>query len=288
MFRQPKIRFCRMFALQFNAVRLVQAVELVIKAAEERRRGLFVTPNVDHIVLMESDSAMRSIFQSALGIFVDGVPLLWLSKFLRFGTLPERVNGTDLFMDVCASASKSGKRVFLLGGAPGTVEKAAARLVEMHPGLVIAGVYCPPFGFEHNEEETNAIIVNVNRTNSDILCIGVGTPKQEKWAFANLARLKVGPILCIGASLDFAAGAVRRCPRFLGQIGFEWLWRLASEPRRLWRRYLVRDSVFLLLALREIYQSWVGSRLFTGVAIKKAELTVQYHEKPQEVSSSKY
>lgn len=242
----------KIFDLAFNAVTLNEAVSKIIHAAVNNQRGLVVTPNVDHIVMMDQDYEMREIFQQALFRFADGMPLVWLSRLLFKNPLPERVTGSDLFPAVCQAAGQKQLAVFFLGGNPGVAESAAYKLKMRYSNLVVAGVYCPPFGFELDQEETKHIISLINDSGAHLLFIGVGAPKQEKWAFSNLSSLNTGPILCIGASFDFIAGTVKRAPRFIQKTGFEWLWRLIKEPRRLWRRYILRDSRFIFLAFLEL------------------------------------
>jgi N-acetylglucosaminyldiphosphoundecaprenol N-acetyl-beta-D-mannosaminyltransferase len=240
------------FNLAFNAVTLDKAVNKIVEAAVIHQRGLVVTPNVDHIVMMEQDHEMLEVFQQALFRFADGMPLVWLSRLLFKNPLPERVTGSDLFPAVCQAAGREKLTVFFLGGNPGVAESAATKLKTRYPDLVVSGVYCPPYGFELDQVETKHIISLINESGAHLLFIGVGTPKQEKWAFANLSSLNTGPILCIGASFDFIAGTVKRAPRFIQKAGFEWLWRLIKEPRRLWRRYILRDSRFILLTFLEL------------------------------------
>lgn len=242
-----------LFTLSFETTTLEGAVRRIVEKALAHTKGLVVTPNVDHIVLMRDDPRMRAVFGSALFVYADGMPLVWLSRLVygRAG-FPERVAGADLLPAVCAAAAATTLRVYFLGGAPGVAEKIRDKMLLAHPGLHVAGVGCPPIGFEHDAAETTRIIEHINSLNVDVLFIGVGTPKQEKWAHDHLARLRVGPILCVGAAFDFAAGTKTRAPRFIQQAGFEWLWRLVHEPRRLWRRYLVQDRRFFGMALAEI------------------------------------
>ena len=156
---------------------------------------------------------------------------------------------------LCKQSAGSGLNLYFLGGNPGIAEKAANKLRQQYSGLHIVGTWCPPFGFENDPVQTGLIINDINSHNVDILFIGVGAPKQEKWADANIDRLQVGPILCVGASFDFAAGTTKRAPQWIQKIGFEWVWRLAGDPGRLWKRYLVRDSRFIPLAFKEIFKS---------------------------------
>lgn len=242
------------FDMVFDAVTLNEASQRIVQAALSGNKGLVVTPNVDHIVTMEKDKQMKEIFQKAMFRFADGMPLVWFSRLVHPFGLPCRVTGADLLFSVAEHASNQGASLFLLGGQPDAARLGAENLVKQYPGLRIAGYYCPPFGFEHDPEECQRIVTMINDANSQILLLGVGAPKQEKWASTWLHLLKVGPVLCIGAAFDFAAGKVLRAPLFVQTAGLEWAWRLAAEPRRLFHRYIVKDSRFLLLAVREFFR----------------------------------
>jgi N-acetylglucosaminyldiphosphoundecaprenol N-acetyl-beta-D-mannosaminyltransferase len=241
-----------LLGILFEQLTLSEAASQVVEAARQSRKGIIVTPNVDHIVMLQDDAEMRQIYQEALFRYADGMPLVWLSKLVSARPLPERVTGSDLIISVCEKAAGSGLNIYFMGGNPGVAEKAAHKLQNTFKGLNIIGTSCPPFGFEKNAVETDRIIADINALNVDILFIGVGAPKQEKWAAANMDRLNVGPILCVGAAFDFAAGIIKRAPVVVQKSGFEWAWRLACEPTRLWRRYILRDSRFLPLAFKEI------------------------------------
>lgn len=240
----------RIFNLDFESVSEAEAAALVIEAATMRIKGLIVTPNVDHIVTLPSDAEMATVFTNALYRFADGMPIVWFSRLLGKG-LPARVTGSDLLPNVAALAAKSGQRLFLLGGRPQAAEKAACILMTRNPGLQISGTYCPDWGFESNINESTKIIDFINACNTDILFIGVGTPKQEKWAAKYITQMNVGPIIGVGAAFDFAAGFIHRPPKWMQKFGLEWLGRLLSEPRRLWRRYLLKDAKFFRLAFNE-------------------------------------
>lgn len=250
---QATAPFRELFGLRFSAVTLAQAVELLLRDAESRTRGLVVTPNVDHVVLLEKDERLRTVYQSARWLFADGMPIVWLSRLVGRTSLPARVTGADLFVELCAHAAERKLRVFLLGASPGVAASAAARLRAASPGLTVAGTYSPPPGFEHSPTETANMIEMVNAARPDILFLGLGAPKQEFWASAHLDSLDTGPVLCVGGAFDFVAGRTVRAPRRIQAAGLEWAWRLAHEPRRLWRRYLVQDARFILLAMREIF-----------------------------------
>jgi N-acetylglucosaminyldiphosphoundecaprenol N-acetyl-beta-D-mannosaminyltransferase len=244
-------RRARIFGLDFDAVGAAEATDLVVGAATERRRGLVITPNVDHIVLIDDDPEVGTIFRSAMFLFADGMPIVWFSRLLRGRRLPERVTGADLFLSVCRRAAEHDVSVYFLGGRAGASERVARRFAAELPTLRIAGSACPARGFDDDPDETRRIVDACNAARPDILFLCFGTPKQERWIARHLERFDVGPVLCVGASLDFAAGLIRRAPTLLQRLGLEWAWRLALEPRRLWRRYLVRDLRFFALALRE-------------------------------------
>jgi len=240
-----------MFDLLFQACSLNQAAELIVQDGIDRRKGLVVTPNVDHLVKLQKDPLMKEIFHAAKYRFADGMPLVWFSKMFMHPSLTERVTGADLLPAVAALAAEKKVKIFLLGGNPGVAIMAADQLTKKNPELEVAGVYCPPFGFEFDKEESLHIVDIINASGADILFIGVGAPKQEKWAYQYLDQLQVGPILGVGAALDFTAGTIHRSPRILQKMGAEWLYRLLHDPKRLWRRYLLEDTRFLSLAFKE-------------------------------------
>src|SRR5450631_4398005 len=140
----------KLFNLDFNCVGLDGAVQQILDAARAGRKGLVVTPNVDHIVMMQDDNEMRRIFRDALFRYADGMPIVWLSGLVSNHPLPERVTGADLLPNLCEAAAGTGLNLYLLGGNPGIADKAAENLRVLYPGVRIVGTYCPPFGFEHD------------------------------------------------------------------------------------------------------------------------------------------
>lgn len=217
-----------------------EAVEEAKKLILENRNSYVVTPNVDHIVKIEHDRLFREIYEGADLILTDGKPLIWMSRLL--GTpIKEKISGSDYFPQVCKMAAKEGFSVFLLGAAEGVAKKAAVNLMKKYKNLKIAGVYSPSYTFENDVEEISYIIKKINKTKPDILCIGMGTPKQEKFYYKYKALIQVPLTLHIGATIDFEAGVVKRAPRWVSYVGMEWLYRLLREPRRLYKRYLLDD-----------------------------------------------
>ena len=223
---------------------MAEAVEEAKRLIRERNNSYLVTPNVDHIVKIEHDQLFREIYEGADLVLTDGKPLVWMSRLM--GTpIKEKISGSDYFPEVCKMAAKEGFSIFLLGAAEGVAKKAAINLMKKYKNLKIAGVYSPSYTFENDVEEISGIIRKINQTKPDILCIGLGTPKQEKFYYQYKDLLNVPLTLHIGATIDFEAGVVKRAPKWVSYAGFEWFYRLLREPRRLYRRYLLDDVEIL-------------------------------------------
>ncbi|TAF06985.1 MAG: glycosyltransferase [Nostocales cyanobacterium] len=209
-----------------------------------------VTPNAMHILTLQKDADFRDIYRRSFLVVPDGVSLLWAAKFLQT-PLNGRVNGTDLFEKLCAIASEKGLKVFLLGGRPGAAEKAQEVLQKRHPNLAIVGTYCPEYGFENRPEELDLINSKIKAVAPDILFVGLGAPKQEKWIANNYLSLQVPVSLGIGVSFELVADMVSRAPVWMQKTGLEWLFRLIVEPQRLWKRYILGNPTFIWLVLKQ-------------------------------------
>ena len=214
--------------------------------------GVVFTPNVDHMVKLQKDKEFRNIYSVADYRVCDSQVLLFASQFL--GTpIKERISGSDLFPEFYHyHRNNQDIRIFLLGAAAGVASQAQAKINQRVGRDIVVASYSPSFGFEKNEKECLEIIEKINRSGATVLAVGVGAPKQEKWICKykdKLLNIKI--FLAIGATIDFEAGNVKRSPKWMSSLGLEWLYRLLSEPRRLWRRYLVEDLVFLGLILQQ-------------------------------------
>lgn len=228
-----------------------EVVEIIVQQALNGTQPEYVvTPNAQHLVTLQKDEAFQKIYRHAFLVVPDGVPLLWAAKFLKT-PLNGRVNGTDLFERLCAVAPEKDLRIFLLGGRPGAADEAAKLLQNRHPGLNIVGTYCPPYGFEKDATELSKINEIIKETTPQLLFVGLGAPKQEKWIYSNYQELKVPVSLGIGVSFELVAGTVQRAPKWMQKTGLEWFFRLLVEPRRLWKRYVFGNSLFLWLVLKQ-------------------------------------
>jgi N-acetylglucosaminyldiphosphoundecaprenol N-acetyl-beta-D-mannosaminyltransferase len=196
---------------------------------------------------MRKDNEFRRIYGIADLVVADGMPLVWLSK-LAGAPLKERVAGSDMFWEIGKASAQNGLRLFLLGGESGSAEIAARKLQEKHPGAIIAGYYCPPYCDKLSIDEDAKIMSLIAQARPDVLMVGLGAPKQEKWIASHLDQLNVPVSIGVGASFDMAAGKVSRAPKWMQTSGLEWLFRLIQEPGRLFSRYILRDIPYLISA----------------------------------------
>lgn len=216
----------------------------------ERAKAYICLANVHAVMEALPRSDLRAVYnQSALTV-PDGMPLVWLGR-LRGHRDVRRVYGPDLMLTLCGSAAPHGARVFFYGGAADVASRLAAVLATRFPGLVIAGAEAPPFRPLSQKEDDEAI-ARINATRPDIVFVGLGCPKQERWMADHRDRLEAPVLVGVGAAFDFHTGRVRQAPRWMMGAGLEWLFRLWQEPRRLWHRYLVYNPLFLFHVTLEL------------------------------------
>jgi len=236
-----------------DSVTMEEAVEVIdgyVRAGGGIK--LVFTVNVDHLMLAGEDAELSEATAGADLRVPDGMPLVWASRLLGFG-MRERVTGIDLVYEICKLSVRRSYSLFLLGGAEGVAEEAARKLAGIYPGLRVAGFHSPSFSMDENEDES--ILRRINSAAPDILLVGLGAPKQEKWLHRYRGRLEAKVGLAVGGSFDIISGGKKRAPKCVQKAGFEWLYRLVQEPGRLWRRYLIRDIKFPLLIFRELVLS---------------------------------
>ncbi|PWC53002.1 glycosyl transferase [Azospirillum sp. TSO22-1] len=227
------------------AQRLDQAVATLGGWIAERRQGYVCVTGVHGVIESHRDPALKAIHNAAGMVTTDGMPLVWLCR--RAGHhRAERVYGPDLMLAMCAASEERGWRHFLYGATDDVLEKLRGNLTRRFPGLCIAGAYAPPFR-ALSEEEDRAVAERIDAAQPDIVWVGLSTPKQERWMAAHLGRIEAPVMIGVGAAFDFHAGTKRQAPVWMRRNGLEWLFRMASEPRRLARRYCVSNSVFLWL-----------------------------------------
>lgn len=249
----PNLSSCgsfRVLGVRVDAVQIPDAVAWIEKCILRRGACAYIAVTGMHgITEAQHDPRFKETLNSAGLVVPDGYPLVWLGRGKGFPALRRRVYGPELMDTFCAQTAAKRYRHFFYGGAPGVAEDLAARFVLRHRGLEVAGTYCPPFR-ELTEQENRQIISAINDARPDVVWVGLSTPKQERWMFAHRAHLNAPVLVGVGAAFDFHTGRVPQAPVWMRERGFEWLFRLSREPRRLWRRYLVgglQFGVFLLL-----------------------------------------
>lgn len=196
----------------------------------------YVSPATVHLVMRcQEDGVVRDAVLGCSLIVPDGQPLVWAMHWL--GHEAERVYGPDLMARYCQRSADTGTRMYLYGGRnQGALVQLALNLRRRYPGIKIVGGYSPPFR-DLSEEEEDRLVEEINRSGADVVWVGIGQPKQEQWMARMRARLDVPVLVGVGAAFDFHAGLIPQAPDWLQQVGLEWAFRLALEPRRLWRRY---------------------------------------------------
>lgn len=229
--------------LELDRLTEQQVVAHVIDALGKREGGWLATLNVDIFRAVRRDAELAGLIASASLIVPDGMPLLWAAR-LRGDPLPERVTGASMIFSLSAAAADAGRSVYLLGGAPGVPQWAGTALAERYPGLIVAGADAPPMGFDKVPEQILQARDKVVAAAPDIVFVGLGFPKQERLITELAPLLPRTWFVACGAAIAFAAGALPRAPQWMQRAGLEWLFRLASEPRRLARRYLIHDLPF--------------------------------------------
>ena len=226
-----------------SAINIADALDLIDRwIATGAHRYVCVT-GVHGVMESQRDPALRDIHNRAGLVTPDGMPLVWLS-WLHGHERVERVYGPDLMLACCEASVTKGYRHFFYGGGTGVPELLAARLQQRFPGLTVADTWSPPFR-ELSEAEEEALIARIAAARPDIVWVGLSTPKQERWMARYVGRLRVPVLIGVGAAFDMHAGVKKQAPRWMQRSGLEWLFRLAAEPRRLGRRYLINNPWFV-------------------------------------------
>jgi len=223
-----------------SALTLPQARDLVLGARGALRLGYVCVTPVHAVSEACADPAFRKILNESFLTTPDGMPLVWLAP-RGVG----RVYGPDLMLAVCDAGRAAGLKHYFYGGAPGVAELLREKLCARFPGLEVVGTYTPPYR-PLNPDEAAALRADVARTRPDIIWVGLGTPKQERFMAENWQTLDAGLLIGVGAAFDFHSGRVRQAPRWMQRCGLEWFFRLCSEPRRLGPRYLKTNPLFAL------------------------------------------
>lgn len=229
-----------------NNLSMKDCLETIDSLVSQDKKSYIVAVNVDVIVKIEDDPYLKKIIDNAELVLVDGKPLQWIAKY-QGNPIKEKISGSDLVPLLLKQASDKGQSVFIIGGKDGIAQKAKSNIEKSNPKIKIVGTYAPPLGFEKDQKELDKINVMISDCHPDILIACFGCPKQEKWIYENYLKYEAKLSVCAGATVDFLAGNVKRAPKWISNIGFEWFYRFLQEPKRLFRRYFVDDVRILKL-----------------------------------------
>lgn len=214
---------------------------------------------VHGVMESQNNPQLLNIHNNAGLVTPDGMPLVWLSRLKGFKNT-ERGYGPDLMLNICEYFSKRDCTHFFYGGAEGVPELLVKKLTQKIPNLKIAGMYSPPFRKLTNKEDAE-IIERINTLKPNIVWVGISTPKQEIWMSEHVNKFRGTILIGVGAAFDFHAGLKRQAPRWMQDFGFEWLFRLITEPRRLWKRYLINNPKFIWLITKQLWREYISKRV---------------------------
>jgi N-acetylglucosaminyldiphosphoundecaprenol N-acetyl-beta-D-mannosaminyltransferase len=251
-----------------SAINMEQALDVIDDWITAGIRRYVCVTGVHGVMESRRDPRLQEIHNRAGLVTPDGMPLVWWSKACGWRHT-SRVYGPDLMLGCCERSMATGYRHFFYGGDAGVGDLLARRLNKRFPGLMIAGTYTPPFR-PLTPQEDEAVVRRINDAGADIVWVGLSTPKQEYWMAEHVGRLDAPVLIGVGAAFDFHAGLKRQAPVWMQHSGLEWAFRLAAEPRRLWRRYLRNNPAFVWLALQHAWRSRHGD---TPAAIRDPRRT---------------
>jgi N-acetylglucosaminyldiphosphoundecaprenol N-acetyl-beta-D-mannosaminyltransferase len=234
---------CDVLGVQVSAVNMPMAVAQIGDWIERGGNYTYVCITGVHGVMeSQRNPQLKRIHNAAGMVTPDGMPMVWINR-LNGNSHVDRVYGPDLMLEVCKASPENGYKHFFYGGAPGVAEKLAVKLQERFPGLEVVGTYTPPFR-SLTDEEDQEVVRMINRSGADIVWVGLSTPKQELWMADHVGWVQAPVMIGVGAAFDFHAGLKSQAPRWMQRSGMEWFYRMVTEPRRLWKRYLTNNPLF--------------------------------------------
>jgi N-acetylglucosaminyldiphosphoundecaprenol N-acetyl-beta-D-mannosaminyltransferase len=244
--------------VNISAVNLETACLAVDELIRENKKGYVCVCPVSTVLECQSNELMRQIVNEASLATPDGMPIAWLGQLGGYRDV-RRVYGPDLMLAICQMGQARGYKHYFYGGTEETCRLLEVRLKERFPGLKVAGRFSPPFR-ELTPEELKKIVEEINRCQPDILWVGLGSPKQDFWMYENRGILTIPVMIGVGAAFDFLSGTKGQAPRWMQRIALEWLFRLCSEPKRLWRRYLIGNPKFIYLLIKDYFMRISGNK----------------------------
>ncbi|MGA9882244.1 MAG: WecB/TagA/CpsF family glycosyltransferase [Candidatus Acidiferrales bacterium] len=246
----PAVTSFTVLNVRVDAVQIPDAIDRIEWWIRNRSRCRYVAVTGMHgVTEAQHDYDLTRVLNAADLVVPDGMPLVWIGR-LRGHRLRRRVYGPELMLSFCQATASKGYRHFLYGGSPEVCDRLSETLRQRFHGISIVGAYSPPFR-PLTLDESSEIVDTINRAAPDVVWVGLSTPKQERWMHEYRSRLRVPVLVGVGAAFDINSGTKKQAPEWMREHGFEWLFRLIQEPRRLWRRYLVCGSQFVFLVAME-------------------------------------
>lgn len=232
--------------LRFDDYNVDQLLSCYKDDIKNNKKKITVTPNLDGMRITYKDDKLRRLINyEADYVTIDGKPIMWLSKFNKRTIFRNKISGSDLTMDVLKMANEMSLSLCLFGGSKESLLKASENISQKFPNITITNAISPKFGYEKSDELTDKYINLLNNSKANIYLLCTGFPKTEKFYFDNVDRLNCGLYFCVGATIDFLAGTIKRAPKRMSNVGLEWLYRLFKDFRRLFKRYWL-DFCFLV------------------------------------------
>jgi len=248
---KDSVPFHTVLGVKFNVLTLAQTLEICERYIKEQVPRQVSFCNAYTVTLCQKSKKLRDLINGSDLNLADGMSIVWGSRWLNI-RLPGRVAGPDLTEALCERASLKGYRIFLMGSSWDTLRSLKKTLEKKFPGTQITGTFSPSYCDAFSEEETSLMLAEFDKAKADILLVGISCPKQEQWIAENLKRINIPLCLGVGAAFEFICGRIPRAPLWMRNTGLEWLHRLYCEPRRLWKRYLLGNFVFLSLLFKEL------------------------------------
>jgi exopolysaccharide biosynthesis WecB/TagA/CpsF family protein len=256
-----------LLGIQVSPTDYAEATDRIVEAAQRRLSAVVSCHAVHAIVTASRDKALRNKVNTFQMITPDGQPVRWGLNLLHRCKLRERVYGPELMLRVCRRAAEEGVGIYLYGGSPEVAAQLHANLRRDFPALNIAGWEAPPFR-PLTPDEDERVVERIHRSGAGIVFIGLGCPKQDEFAYEHRGRIRAVQV-CVGAAFDFHAGVQPMAPAWMQRYGFEWFYRLIQEPRRLWRRYLVTNALYLAKLAVALVANAFHARLTRPMAATK-------------------
>lgn len=248
--------FFNVLGVNVSATNMTDAVNIIMDWVNNNEKRFVIARDVGGIVRCQADKNFKALHEKSGLNVPDGAPLVWVGKLYGFAET-DRVFGPELMLKVCKKSIEYGYTHFIYGGKPGLADELRNNLCEWFPGLQIVGTYTPPFR-PLNEDEEQELISIINQLKPDIFWVCIGSPKQEFFSDQYLYKLDTKVMICVGAAIDFHTGRLVDAPDWVKKIGMQWFHRLCQEPKRLWKKYLINNSTFLILISWQILKDFLS------------------------------